>query len=92
MSTTLRVQWRPARPAELPAHFEAEVFAQVCALQPTRPGISQDELLAFEVSASGEVSLEYVFDHDFASQYDRTETWCATVRREPVTLEGWRRA
>jgi hypothetical protein len=91
VSTTLRVQWLPARPAGLSSSFEEEVFAQVCALQPVRPGPSQDELLAFEVDATGEVSLAYVFDHDFASQYDKTETWRATVRRAPVTLEGWRR-
>lgn len=85
----LRVQWRTPRPTTLAPQFEAQVFAQVCALQPTRPGLSQDETLIFEVDAEGAVRLEYVFDHDFASQYDQTERWGAMVREGP-RLEDWR--
>lgn len=75
----LRVSWRCSRPVELPPGAEARTFALVCGKQPARPGGSQDELLEFaEAARDGDgwrLSVGYVFDHDFASQYDKTERW-----------------
>lgn len=90
----LRTEWRVERPADLPADFESRVFAQVCGLQPNRPGNSQDEALRFSRDDAGALQLEYVFDHDYASQYDRTERWFATVTLTPEgpNVTDWRAA
>lgn len=81
----------------LAADFEQRVFAELSALQPRRPGASQDETLSFSqahVAPDGtlQAQLEYVFDHDYASQYDRTERTRATVHVAAdgrVRLDGW---
>ncbi len=97
MSDPPRFVWRAPRPAGLRADFEQRVFAAVCEVQPRRPGPSQDETLQFSgavlhADGSATVQLEYGFDHDYASQYDKTEWTTASVRlhREGrVELVGW---
>jgi hypothetical protein len=75
----LRISWSVPQPGDLPADVIARVFELVCARQPERPGLSQDESLLFESAARRDdgwhLSGRYVFDRDYASQYDVTETW-----------------
>ncbi|MBL8940072.1 MAG: hypothetical protein JNM69_36320 [Archangium sp.] len=90
----LRVSWSVDRPGDLPLDVVARVFELVCEKQPERPGLTQDEALVFESAARRDdgwhVSGRYVFDRDFASQYDVTETWRfeAVVAAE-ATLTMW---
>lgn len=75
----LRLSWSVPQPGDLPADVVARVFDLVCARQPQRPGLSQDESLLFESAARRDdgwhLAGRYVFDRDYASQYDATETW-----------------
>ena len=50
----LRVSWSVPQPGDLPADVIARVFDLVCARQPERPGLSQDESLLFESAARRE--------------------------------------
>lgn len=74
----LRVTWR-VEPSDAPRDLEPRAYALVCSRQPRRPGNSQDELLditAVEPTPEGwRLRFSYVFDHDFASQYDSSEAW-----------------
>lgn len=78
MPEKLRLQWRGPPPAEADA-LARTVFALVAARQPGRPGPSQDETLTLEAVGPGVLAFEYVFDHDYASQYDATERWSGTA-------------
>lgn len=63
--------------------------------QPREPGPSQDELLIITaveaIDAETRVHFEWVFDHDFHSQYDATETWrgVAVLTERGDHLEAW---
>lgn len=90
----LRVSWSVDRPGDLPADVVARVFELVCERQAERPGLTQDESLVFESAARRDdgwhVSGRYVFDRDFASQYDVTETWrFEAVVGDQATLSTW---
>jgi alpha/beta superfamily hydrolase len=93
----LRVTWR-VEPNDAPSDLEPRAFALVCAKHPTRPGNSQDELLditAVEATPEGwRLRFAYVFDHDFASQYDKTESWTVVAwlgRDGRDAIETWTR-
>ena len=90
----LRLSWSVPQPGDLPAHVITRVFDLVCARQPERPGLSQDESLVFESAARRDdgwhLSGRYVFDRDFASQYDVTETWrFDAIIGDEATLSTW---
>lgn len=78
----LRLSWSVPQPGDLPASIVARVFELVCARQPERPGLSQGEALIFESAARRDdgwhLSGRYVFDRDYASQYDATRTGAST--------------
>lgn len=93
-SKKLRVSWSVDRPGDLPSDVVARVFELVCEKQPERPGLSQDEALVFESAARRDdgwhVSGRYVFDRDFASQYDATRTWrFEAIVGDQATLSTW---
>lgn len=56
----------------------AAFYRELRRRRPEIPGNSQDELLWFKEVSSGREGLtwvvRYVFDHDFASMYDKTDT------------------
>lgn len=93
-SRTLRVNW--SVPAErCPEDTAQRLFVLARTRQPRLPGPSQDELLhitAVEAAEGGaRVHFEWVFDRDFHSQYDATETWrgVALLRSGADELERW---
>jgi hypothetical protein len=70
------------------------LYALVRARLERTPGSSQDELLdvtAVEpVEGGARVTFTWVFDHDFASQYDQTEAWRGVASLGAVdVLEVW---
>ena len=90
----LRVSWSVDRPGDLPSDVVARVFELVCEKQEQRAGLSQDEALVFESATRRDdgwhVSGRYVFDRDYASQYDVTETWrFEAVVGDAATLSTW---
>lgn len=74
----LRVQWREVPDAVDREALIESVFTAICERQPTRPGGSQDEyvdLLEVVVADDGvHVRADYLFDWDYASAIDRTES------------------
>lgn len=87
----LRLQWAPS--IHVP---DADRDAIVAGLwtglrqqRPTTPGNSQDELIevlhvAPAAAAGGlQITVRYVFDADFASMYDKTETWQGVIELGP---------
>lgn len=81
----LRVEW-PAPPAAA-APAQARMLEGLWAAlrqQHAAPGNSQDERLEVRAVTPGDagtfrVSFRYVFDNDYASQYDETEAFDAEV-------------
>jgi hypothetical protein len=82
---TLRVDWAAAIDAP-DAPREALLEALWTALRARRdpPGASQDERLEVRslepVDGGFRARVRYTFDHDFASQYDRTESFGLELR------------
>jgi hypothetical protein len=72
-------------PADTPAPISAAIVAAVRARFGTPElRVSQDETVQLDAWAAEEggwsIRFTYTFDHDFASQYDRTESWSAVGR------------
>lgn len=98
----LRVHWQGVHASALLAlEGEASLLCRVLNLirehQGLAPGNSQDETLHLTAKTDGALwRLEgrYTFDHDFASQYDQTETWNLELTRAggEWKLERWIRA
>lgn len=86
---------RVSAPA-LPEGVLEALFAAICARQPTRPGICQDERIEVAAIEPIETGLTlrgtYSFDWDFASAYDRNEhhEFVAEVCDGEVRIVGWR--
>lgn len=85
----LRLQWAPSIHMPDPDRdaIVQGLWTGLRQQRPTPPGNSQDELLdvlQVQPAVGGmQITARYVFDADFASMYDKTETWQAVIELGP---------
>lgn len=71
----LHLAWMgPRPPAPTDEVLLPALWTALRACWPTAPGTSQDERVTLRLVAEGRVAWEAVFDFDFASSSDKTET------------------
>jgi len=74
-SKKLRLEWLgPRPPAATDQALLPAVWATLRSCWPSPPGNSQDERVTLRLVAEGRIAWEAVFDFDYASSTDKTET------------------